>query len=40
MVNDSNHAEVFDIKADRRMLIDVAMKYSKGESKQISTRLI
>ena len=38
LFNDLNHAEVFATKATRRILIDVAMNNSKGESKQISIR--
>ncbi|KFY20128.1 hypothetical protein V491_03966 [Pseudogymnoascus sp. VKM F-3775] len=33
-----NHAEVFDTKRDRKMVIDIAMNYSSGESLDVATR--
>jgi pimeloyl-ACP methyl ester carboxylesterase len=33
-----NHAEVFDTERDRKMVIDIAMNYSKGQSRSIQER--
>jgi hypothetical protein len=33
-----NHAEVFDTKRDRKMVIDIAMNYLSGESKGVAER--
>ncbi|KAH8812367.1 hypothetical protein F5884DRAFT_785191 [Xylogone sp. PMI_703] len=33
-----NHAEVFDTKRDRKMVIDIAMNYSSGQSNAVSDR--
>ena len=33
-----NHAEVFDTRRDRKMVIDIAMNYSSGESKSVAER--
>ncbi|KFY38600.1 hypothetical protein V495_06464 [Pseudogymnoascus sp. VKM F-4514 (FW-929)] len=33
-----NHAEVFDTKRDRKMVIDIALNYSSGESRDVATR--
>jgi pimeloyl-ACP methyl ester carboxylesterase len=33
-----NHAEVFDTKRDRKMVIDIAMNYSSSESKGVAER--
>ncbi|KAL2061798.1 hypothetical protein VTL71DRAFT_7176 [Oculimacula yallundae] len=33
-----NHAEVFDTKRDRKMVIDIALSYSTGQSKVITER--
>ncbi|KAH6665385.1 hypothetical protein B0J14DRAFT_606027 [Halenospora varia] len=33
-----NHAEVFDTKRDRKMMMDIVMNYSSGESKAVAER--
>lgn len=33
-----NHAEVFDTERDRKMVIDIAMNYSKSQSRSIQER--
>jgi pimeloyl-ACP methyl ester carboxylesterase len=33
-----NHAEVFDTERDRKMVIDIAMNYSGGESREVEER--
>ncbi|KAG4418795.1 hypothetical protein IFR04_008077 [Cadophora malorum] len=33
-----NHAEVFDTKRDRKMVIDIALSYSEGESRNVADR--
>jgi len=33
-----NHAEVFDTERDRKMVIDIALNYSAGESQDVEER--
>jgi pimeloyl-ACP methyl ester carboxylesterase len=37
-LNGLNHAEVFDTQRDRKLVIDIAMNYSSGQSRDITAR--